>query len=485
MLRITMPDPQQSRSRHSAQTRVAIIGGGYTGAIIAFHLANRSHESVDQIAIFEPRASLGAGLAYSTDDASLRLNVAAHRMRAVPGDPGAFSSWLEATGRLSIDVASITSGGTFARRRDFGAFMDSLLQPKVETGQIRHVREQLVRLDRKSNEWILTGDKGTVVTADVVVIATGHAPSKIPDQVPARLVGTKRCIGAAEIAESQIDANEHVLIVGAGLTSLDALASLRSRHHKGQISILSRTGLLPRKQAGGDFTPFGDFDLERPTAREVLKRIRHLVQQVTDQGMPWQSVMDALRHQGQPLWMRMQASEQARVLRHLRRWYEVHRFRMPPQIEALLREENNLPTLSFITGHLKSVRMPEDKICVEIKGAKPSAVQKLQVDRIVVATGPDQKNVLDYQGFLKDLATSGTLQPDSLGLGIACDKHCRAISRGGRPQASLMIAGPLTRGTFGEITGVPEIAAQATCIVETILRTTVRPVRIIEISTHD
>ncbi|MDH4442091.1 MAG: FAD/NAD(P)-binding protein [Rhizobium sp.] len=483
MLRITMSIPQTARVSQPSPSRIAIVGGGFTGAIIAYHLVNRSHHSVDEITVFEPRTDLGAGLAYSTNDPALRLNVAAYRMRAVPGDPGAFAQWLQATGRLSLDTQSISRGGTFARRRDFGAFMAERLSPLTESGQIRHVVEKVTSMDRASGEWRLVGSGGSVVTADLVVIATGHAPPRVPDQVPAHLVRAGRCLPATRLdaASDTIRTDERILVVGAGLTALDVVASLQARQHKGTISILSRTGLLPRPHADGDFSPFGRFDDSPATARGLLRKVRSLIAEVTEDGLPWQSVMDALRHQGQAIWAGLPRQEKRRVLRHLRRWYEVHRFRMPPQIEALLATAAEASAINFLSGRLKRVVEQGQNLAVEISTGNPARTCRLDVDRIITATGPDQANLLDYQPFLKSLRDAGTLTPDGLGLGIPCDDQCRAIASNGHPQASLLIAGPLTRGTFGEITGVPEIAAQAGLIVDTILRWTASQTRTIEI----
>ncbi|MCG5477141.1 MAG: FAD/NAD(P)-binding protein, partial [Sinorhizobium fredii] len=93
MLRITLPSQKQVPPV-PAISRVAIIGGGFTGATIARLLALHRQYWPHKIVVFEPRAELGGGLAYDADDPSLRLNVAAHRMRAVPGDPQAFLRWL-------------------------------------------------------------------------------------------------------------------------------------------------------------------------------------------------------------------------------------------------------------------------------------------------------------------------------------------------------------------------------------------------------
>ena len=44
---------------------VAVIGGGFTGAAVAFHLARRGRPDL-RVSVYEPREALGQGLAYST-----------------------------------------------------------------------------------------------------------------------------------------------------------------------------------------------------------------------------------------------------------------------------------------------------------------------------------------------------------------------------------------------------------------------------------
>lgn len=483
MLRITMSIPQTFRSGPEPKGRVAIIGGGYTGAIIAYLLAQRSHDSLASITVFEPRETLGAGLAYGHGDLDLRLNVAAHRMRAVPGDPAAFSNWLELKSRLLTDTRAITRGGTFSRRRDFGAFMHDLLKPLVEAGRIFHVRQKVTQAERNGRCWTITREDGHQEEADTLIVATGHASPKIPDQIPASLVRSRRCIPAdrLETVVPEIDAAETIFVLGTGLTALDVVATLRSRGHRGSIQLMSRNGLLPRPQASGDFAPYGEFDTSDVTALGLLRQVRALTAETDKSGLPWQSVMDTVRHKGQAIWKQFPEAEKKRFLRHLRRLYEVHRFRMPPQVQALLEARAPSP-IEVSRGRLQGVRDAAGRLEITVLKPGGEGATTIQADRMVIATGPDAANALDYQVLLRTLRESGHLVPDPLGLGIACDDHCRAISSAGLPQTSLLVAGPLTRGTFGEITGVPEIAAQASSIADMVLRQTSVQTRTISIA---
>ena len=58
-----------------AQPTIAILGGGLSGAAVAYHLARL--DCAARIVVVEPRAELGRGLAYSATDPDHRLNVPA------------------------------------------------------------------------------------------------------------------------------------------------------------------------------------------------------------------------------------------------------------------------------------------------------------------------------------------------------------------------------------------------------------------------
>ena len=72
------------------QTSVVVIGGGFSGAMTAAHLAGNGIATT----VIEP-GRLGRGVAYAATGQPLLLNVRASGMTALPDQPLHFESWLE------------------------------------------------------------------------------------------------------------------------------------------------------------------------------------------------------------------------------------------------------------------------------------------------------------------------------------------------------------------------------------------------------
>jgi uncharacterized NAD(P)/FAD-binding protein YdhS len=90
-------------------------------------------------------------------------------------------------------------------------------------------------------------------------------------------------------------------------------------------------------------------------------------------------------------------------------------------------------------------------------------------DAVVVTTGPAHGGILDSQPFLSGLKADGVIHTDPARLGIACDAHSRALDASDRPIDGLYIAGPLARGTFGELMGLPQVAEHAAAVAQEVI----------------
>lgn len=468
MLRIATP-LERRLIPQASPCRIAIVGGGYTGATIARLLAIGGQCEEHDIVVFEPRSTLGAGLAYDTSDAALRLNVSAARMRAIPDEPDAFLRWLHDSGALAADRDAVAADGAiYARRSDFARFMDERMKPIIESGLVRHVSERVETILRTDGGWRLIGDHGTRIVADVVIIATSHPQPKAPGRIAFALNGHPRFISdpSQPGALAAIRNQDRVFVIGAGLTALDIITSLQHRGHEGMIVAFSRSGLMPQEQAAGTPGPHGDF-VSQPchTALALLRHVRNALAETESRGLAWQSVFDALRQQGQAIWRNLPPVEQKRFLRHLRRRYETHRYRMPPQVATMIHQVLREGRLLVRAGRICRVERGAKTVSVDLILKSEGIVERHDFEWVVVATGPDHASIIGRQPYLAELERSGSIQADKHGLGIACDSDSRAIGLDGHPIDDLLIAGPLARGTFGELTGVPEIAAQAEQLV--------------------
>lgn len=447
-----------------ANRTIAIIGGGFSGAAVAYHLA-RSRVNAS-VLIFEPRQFVGGGLAYDSADRSFRINVPATKMSIDPSEPLDFSQWLSGTNAIErdLDPGAISSDGqVFPRRSTFGRYVSERVSPDLSSGHLQHVRREVQSIQRGSAGWRVITSDGKWFDAELVVLATTHPSPSVPAPLARRLAGDPRLIGDAlkPHALDRIDPDARVLIIGTGLTMADTIASLDGRNHRGKITAISRRGLTSRGHGSALLEPWGTFSKDpATTALQLLQSVRSTIAQAADSGVTWHAVIDAVRAQAQSFWPTLSIEERRRIVRHLRPYWDVHRFRVPPQIKAVLDRKTADGSLDIFAASLVSAEPAPHALSIKVKRRRGS-FQEIQSDTVIVTTGPAHDRVISTLHHFKSLSDAGFITPDPIGLGIACDLRGRAIDGSGRPQQTLFIAGPLARGTFGELMGLPQVSEYA------------------------
>ncbi len=450
---------------YSPPATIAIVGGGFTGAAIAFHLARKRVTA--RIVVFEPRRTLGAGLAYDTASPTNRINVPASRMSLVPGEPDHFVRWIENTSALYNDPDAIgPDGHAYPRRLVFGRYVHEHLLPYLERGRVRHVRERVVDVQRVHERWIVKTATGAEQAADIVILATTHPKPAIPAVLARSLDGDARLIGDATTdgALDGIAADDRVLIVGTGLTMADIVAALDARGHRGKVTVFSRRGLVSRGHAAATGLPFGTFTGRPHTALSLLRSIRQQIRSVKQAGGQWQWVIDAVRAQAQEFWPQLGLEQQRKIVKRLRPYWDVHRFRIAPQVERVLNAKRADGSLEVLAASLESVQPQADGITVRLRPRGTRAIRALTADKIIMATGPAHDGVLQAQAFMFSLAQAGWIRRDELGLGLKADRLGHAIGPDARLAPSLFVAGPLARATFGELMGLPQVSDYALAV---------------------
>jgi uncharacterized NAD(P)/FAD-binding protein YdhS len=449
---------------------IAIIGGGFTGGAVAWNLARQPSLAGARILVFEPRGKLGAGLAYDTANPVHRINVPATRMSLDPTQPEDFAEWLRQTGSVDSDPDSLSGdGNTYPRREAFGDYVWSRIQPFVDTGAIHPVRTRVARVEAAGQGWKVIGEDATEHRADCVVIATSHPAPSAPRMLSSMLEGHPRFIADATRGDAlePIRATDAVLVVGNGLTSADVVASLMARGHKGHITSISRRGLRSRGHAASPQPPFGDF-VTRPitSARLLTRRVREAIDQAALFGVSWHAIIDAARAQGGEIWSRLSIAERRRLVRHLRPFWDVHRFRIAPQVEQALEDATRQGQLDTLAASVAAVSYHGEKIRVALKQARSTDTSIRDFDAVVVTTGPAHGAVIDSQDYLAHLAKAGLARLDPTRLGLACDAQSRLIGSEGQVVTGIYVAGPLSRGTFGEMMGLPQVSEHAQAVAQ-------------------
>ena len=399
--------------------RVAIAGGGASGALLAVNLLRHTGA---EVVLIERGPRVARGAAYGTDDPNHLLNVRADRMSALPDEPGHFADWLEAHGGCRED---------FAERRAYGAYLGELLADASVPGRFRVVRGEVTDIRSEGGREVLDVDAERI-EADVAVLALGNlepsTPAGIRPEAGVYVGDPWRSDFAAGLGPDDM-----VVLIGTGLTAIDVALSLEFRGFEGRILAFSRRGLVPRPHSDPSPQLPPPEGLE-PRCIDLLRRVRTDAAQVG-----WRDAIDRLRPVTQALWASADVAERRKFLRHLRPWWDVHRHRIAPSIHARLKALREAGRLHFAAGRIVSLEASQ------LRWQPP---------------GPSGNPVGAGEPLLDRLLAAGRIRPDPCRIGIDVDAECRAQSADGSASETLRVVGPLTKGAFWEIVAVPDIRGQ-------------------------
>lgn len=474
--------------RPSPPRRVVVVGGGFTGASAALQLWQAQAGPLE-LTVVEPQAGLGRGLAYATADPQHRLNAPTFVHTLLPEDLWHFTRWCEARQVLRDDPEALwPDGGVYLRRARLAEYTaDTLAEAAARAApgrRLRHLADRVCAIDGLPDAPLVHTAGGVRLAADLVVLATGHPAPRLPAALAA-LGGDPRAIVDAFTPGrlAAVPRGARVGVLGSGLSALDALSTLLAQGHAGPITVWSRHGLRPRPQAPwpaplqgagaappGTERPGGTLLLDRvmgpppawlpaePSVRAWLAALRAEVRRLASDGQPWQAAFDGLRDPLWQLWPRLPLAEQRRALRHLKPWYDVHRYRVPPQNDALVRAAEAAGRVVFERARVLGGEPGPAGLHLRLQA--PATESMAELDVLVNATGLEPAAALVQNPLLVQLLADGRLVRDPPGLGVAVTAGGAACDAGGRPQARLRVIGPLTLGSFGDPVGAYFIAAQ-------------------------
>lgn len=431
---------------HSAKgLPVLIVGAGFSGTLLAINLARNGSPAV---LVERDETQLAKGLAFGTRRPEHLLNVRASNMSAFPDDPEHFMRWM---GFSTADQAA-----RFVPRLGYGRYLRELLVEALSAPERLVdvvVQDAVGARAERDGVTVRLGD-GKSLRGRALVLALGNFPPQA-HPVLARLPPQVHWANPWQAgAMEALRADDHILLLGTGLTAVDVVLSLETAGYCGRITALSRRGLRPRSHAAADPDLAPTWHPEERGSR-LVRAIRRRAAQVG-----WRAAIDELRPCTQHLWRRHDSAEQRRLLRHARPYWDVHRHRLAPTVAARIDALAASGRLDFTAGKLAAATWDGRQATISWRPRGGETVQSVGVTRVINCTGPEGDLSRTADPLLQDLLHAGRARADAHRLGLDVDHLGRVRDAQGAAQERLFAAGPLTRGEAWEIVAVPDIRRQ-------------------------
>lgn len=455
----------------SRALKIGIIGAGFSGTSLALTLNQLSNRPLE-ITLIEKTGVFGAGFAYSTNYPFHLLNVRAKDMSAFEEQPDHFVNWLQThpiTDRYLNKAASLPE--QFVPRLLYRHYLQDMLAimeaESQEQTKLSLLKGEVLDVLPKENQATIRLRGEEEITVDKVVLAMGnHSPS----QWPFPMSSTINHLANPWDYEgpNDIPSGDQVLIVGTGLSMIDAVLTLYYQQHRGKIYALSRHGLLPLPHTDNQ-TPYPLIPEQLPRElRALTNYLRTLSIKHRNEGGDWRSIIHALRTHAHHFWQKASINDKKRFLRHLLPYWNIHRHRVNPQISSILSALMAKQQLEILSGRIMKVE--NGFADIKLRGNPrhhddhAQAYHRLPIKWVMNCMGPSSD--MTRSPLIKALLERGLIALDALNLGLAVTQQCELL---GNTSAMLYTLGPLTKGTFWECGAVPEIRKQTLALAKHIL----------------
>jgi uncharacterized NAD(P)/FAD-binding protein YdhS len=451
---------------------VAIIGGGFSGAITAVNLARLSPHPLE-IFIIDKNQDPCRGIAYSTRNGSHLLNVVARNMSALADQPNHFVEWLRTRADyLDTPVAAIRE--TFMPRKVYGEYIHSLFlwysallteEKEMRFEQVQDEAQDIAIEGASATVCLASGRK---IKADKIVLAVGNqAPSafrmKGLDAQSPKYIGDPWLGWEKKLPSKDKD----ILIIGTGLTTVDTILTLKDLCWQGKIYAVSRNGLMPLSHFRGvEYPDYATDELASKSFREIFGIFKKHYRAAKSKNINTAILVDKLRPFTQRIWQHFSLEEKKRFNRHFRTKWNVMRHRIAPEIHQQLQDAIAQNKLEVIKARLRGCEETKDAVRVTLESNGVARV--IEVGSMINCTGPKETYAPAEVGLFHNLSTRGVVQPDAMNMGVNVAPNFAVIGNDGVPSEIIYAMGSIMKGTLWETIAVPELRSQAFRLAETI-----------------
>jgi len=444
----------------AADAEVVVIGAGPAATLfLAAMGACRPTAGRRRLAVVAPDEVDGPGVPYRTADPRHRMNVPAGQLSVRADAPDDFVTWAQREG------APVTAG-SFVPRRLYGEYLAWAWCTWASAFDVGRFREAATALRPVVGGVEVRTARGAVLRARHAVLAVGPGagtpPFEVADEV--RADGGFVADPWAPAGLAGLEGARRVVLVGTGLTAVDAALTLSAARGVEEIVAVSPSGALPCAHADGPTA--AALAVPPPpeplTARTLLRWVHGACR---DEPNGWRAVLDALRFDLGPLWSRLAPAERGRLARLVGSRWTRHRHRMAPAVHAEVEALVAAGRLRVQRGRVRRIRSAGEAVRVELAGGRSDGAcpPLLEAEAVVDCSGlPPLSRLADP--LVRRLLDDGVLVPDPLGLGVLTDAQGRAVGGTGTPSHVVSVLGALRRGTELEATAVPDLRRQAVAL---------------------
>ena len=258
-----------------------------------------------------------------------------------------------------------------------------------------------------------------------------------------------------------------IVVLGTGLTTVDAIITLRTLGWMGSVHAVSRHGWFPHAHFRGieypEFPPPG-VDLASLGLEGLHALVQQHCAQLHERNANPAIIVDKLRPHTQRIWSAFTLDERLAFARkHAARW-NIFRHRIAPEIHAQVTGSQLTGQLQVHSAGIERVEADGSRVRVVLDNGKT-----LAGDLVINATGPSTWLTASRSGLLQNLLRRGVVAPDAADMGVRIDPDHTVITGGGERSPFLLALGPLLRGTLWETVAVPELRTQARRVAQTLL----------------
>lgn len=453
---------------------IAIIGGGFCGSIAAVNLMRLS-EGPLRVALINCGFPVGRGVAYGTRRPEHLLNVAARNMSALADHPNHFLDWLR-TRTEYVDVPEAVLRETFIPRRVYGDYLRGLLQWHARpirdghAASIEFYDKEAVNVALRDGGATVEVADGDSITADKVLLATGNQrPAAMPGDGAPFTHPVYIDVPWHDWESRLPDRHQDVVLLGTGLTTVDAFLTLSALDWRGTIFAVSRNGLLPHAHFRGiEYPEFPPEDSSTLGLNELAALLEEHCGRLRGLGANPAIAVDKLRPHTQRIWRNWSLADKREFCRRYAARWNVLRHRIAQDVHQRVTTALTDGRLQIVKGTIAALASAGSRVRVTVAGTSGANVV-LEAGLVINGTGPQTSFTAGSSLLYRNLLTDGRVVVDELDMGVQVDEDFGVRERDGRRSPVLFAIGPPIKGTLWETTAVPELRQQTYRVAQTML----------------